>query len=228
VFLGYIISSSGTKVDEEKIKAIKDWLKPSSIVDVRSFHGLASFDQRFVKNFSSIVAPLTECLKKGSEFRWSENAQKSIELIKEKLCTTLILALPDFAKTFEIECDASGVGIGVVLLQEMRTIAYFSEKFNGARLNYSTYNKELYALIRALEVWQHYLLPEEFVVYTDHESLKYIKGQSKLNRRHAKWVEFMESFPYVIKYKKGQVNVVVDALSRVCTNFYVKCKVNGF
>jgi hypothetical protein len=99
-------------------------------------------------------------------------------------------------------------------MQEKRSIAFFSEKLNGARLNYSIYDKEFYALIQALEVWQHYLLPKEFVIHTNHESLKYIMGQSKLNRRHAKWVEFMESFPYVIKYKKGLVNVVADALSR--------------
>jgi hypothetical protein len=167
-----------------------------------------------VKDFSSIVAPMIECLKKGKEFRWSEDGQKAFELIKEKLCTAPVLALPNFAKTFKIECDASGVGIGAVLLQEKRLIAFFSEKLNGARLNYSIYDKEFYALIRALEVWQHYLLPKEFVIHNDHESLKYLKGQSKLNRRHAKWVAFMESFPYVIKYKKGQVNVVADALSR--------------
>jgi hypothetical protein len=152
VFLGYIISSSGIKVDKEKIKAIKDWPKPSSIADVRSFHGLNSFYQRFMKNFNSIVAPLIECLKKEVSFRWSENARKSFELIKDKLCTMSVLALPDFAKTFEIEYDAFGVGIGVVLLQERRPITYFSKKFNGARLNYSTYDKEFYALIRALEV----------------------------------------------------------------------------
>jgi hypothetical protein len=140
--------------------------------------------------------------------------QKAFELIKEKLCTALVLALPDFAKTFEIECDAFGVGIGAVLMQEKRPIAFFSEKLNGARLNYSIYDKVFYALIRTLVVWQHYLLPKEFVIHTDHESLKYLKGQSKLNRRHAKWVEFMESFPYVIKYKKGQVNVVANALSK--------------
>jgi hypothetical protein len=150
-----------------------------------SLHGLASFYRRFVKDFSSIVAPMTECLKKGNEFRWSEDAQKAFELIKEKLCTAPVLALPDFAKTFEIECDASGVGIGAVLLQEKRPIAFFSEKLNGARLNYFIYD-EFYALIRALEVWQHDLLPKEFVIHTDHESLKYLKGQSKLNRRHAK------------------------------------------
>jgi hypothetical protein len=95
-----------------------------------------------MKNFSYIVAPLIECLKKRSEFRLSENVQKSFELIKEKLCIMLVLALPDFAKTFEIECDAFGVGIGVVLLQERRPITYFSEKFDGAQLNYSTYDEE--------------------------------------------------------------------------------------
>ena len=214
IFLGYVVSGSGIKVDEEKVKAIRDWPKPTGVADVRSFHGLASFYRRFIKDFSSIVAPMTECLKKGNEFRWNENAQKSFELIKEQLCSAPVLALPDFAKTFEIECDASGVGIGAVLMQEKRPIAFFSEKLNGARLNYSIYDKEFYALIRALEVWQHYLLPKEFVIHTDHESLKYLKGQNKLNRRHAKWVEFMEPFPYVIKYKKGQTNVIADALSR--------------
>jgi len=202
MFLGYIISSRGVKVDEEKIEAIQDWPKPAYIADVRSFHGLASFYKQFLKDFSFIVAPMTECLKKRNEFRWSVDAQKAFELIKEKLCTTPVLALPDFAKTFKIECDASGVGIGVVLMQGKRSIAFFNEKLNGARLSYFIYDKEFYALIRALEVLQHYLLPKEFVIHTDHESLNYLKGQSKLNRRHAKWVEFVESFPYVIKYKK--------------------------
>jgi hypothetical protein len=130
------------------------------------------------------------------------------------LTTAPLLALPDFGKTFEIECDTSGIGIGGVLMQEGRPIAYFSEKLSGPILNYSVYDKELYAFVRSLETWQHYLLPKEFVIHSDHESLKHLKSQLKLNKRHAKWSEFIESFPYIVKYKKGKDNVVADALSR--------------
>jgi hypothetical protein len=99
-------------------------------------------------------------------------------------------------------------------MQEGRPIAYFSEKLNGAALNYLTYDKELYALVRALETWQHYLWPKEFVIHTDHEFLKHLKSQHRLNKRHARWVEFIETFPYVIWYRQGKENVVADALSR--------------
>ncbi|WZZ14915.1 hypothetical protein YC2023_108004 [Brassica napus] len=119
-----------------------------------------------------------------------------------------------FLKLFEIECDASGVGIGAVLMQDRKPIAYFSEKLGGATLNYPTYDQELYALVRARQTWQHYLWPNEFVIHTDHQSLRHLKGQHKLNKRHARWVEFIETFPYVIKYKQGKENVVADALSR--------------
>ncbi|XP_073137140.1 uncharacterized protein [Henckelia pumila] len=106
------------------------------------------------------------------------------------------------------------VGIGGVLMQGGKPVAYLSEKLNGAALNYPTYDKEFYALVRVLEMWQHYLRPKEFVIHMDHESLKHLKGQQKLNKRHAKWVEFVETFPYVIKYKQDKENVVADALSR--------------
>ncbi|KAL4285485.1 hypothetical protein GQ457_16G018380 [Hibiscus cannabinus] len=107
-----------------------------------------------------------------------------------------------------------GSSIGAVLLQEKRPIASFSEKLKGAQLNYSTYDKELLALVRSLEVYQHYLLPKEFVIHTDHESLKWLNCQGKLSKRYAPWVEFIETFPYVIKYKQGKDNIVADALSR--------------
>jgi hypothetical protein len=122
-----------------------------------------------------------------------------------------------FRKTFELECDATGIGIGGVLLQEGKPIAYFSEKLSGHLLNYSTYDKELYALVHVLETWQHYLWPKEFVIHSDHESLKHIRGQAKLNKCHAKWVEFIETFPYIIKHKKGKEYVIADVLSRCYT-----------
>ena len=214
VFLGFVVSAQGIQVDDEKIYAIKEWPNPTSVSQVRSFHGLASFYRRFVKDFSSIAAPITEVIKKNVGFKWGEEQEKAFQLLKGKLTNAPLLALPNFAKTFEIECDASGVGIGAVLMQEGRPIAYFSEKLSGASLKYPTYDKELYALVRTLETWQHYLWPKEFVIHTNHESLKHLKGQHKLNRRHARWVEFIETFPYVIRYKQAKENIVADALSR--------------
>jgi hypothetical protein len=107
-------------------------------------------------------------------------------MLKDKLTHATLLQLPDFSKTFELECDASGIGLGGVLPQETKPFAYFSEKLSGHVLNYSTYDKELYALVRWLETWQHYLWPKEIVIHSDHESLKHICSQGKLNRRHAK------------------------------------------
>ncbi|KAK1612962.1 hypothetical protein QYE76_036635 [Lolium multiflorum] len=146
--------------------------------------------------------------------QWGAAQDHAFDELKRLLTSAPLLALPDFNKQFEIECDASGIGIGGVLMQEGRPIAYFSEKLSGAKLNYPIYDKELYALIRVLEVWQHYLWPKEFIIHSDHEALKYLKAQSTLHKRLAKWVEFIESFPYIIKHKKGKDNIVADALSR--------------
>ena len=121
-----------------------------------------------------------------------DQEEKAFIALKQKLTNAHVLTSPNFAKSFELECDASRVGIGVVLMQEGHPIAYFSEKLNRNALSYSTYDKELYPLIRALQTWQHYLLPKEFVIHSDHESLKYLKGQGKLNKMHVKCVEFLE------------------------------------
>ncbi len=214
VFLGYVVTAQGIEVDPAKIEAIASWPQPKTVTQVRSFLGLAGFYRRFVKDFGSIAAPLNELTKKDVPFTWGDAQEDAFLLLKDRLTHAPLLQLPDFNKTFELECDASGIGLGGVLLQDGKPVAYFSEKLSGPSLNYSTYDKELYALVRTLETWQHYLWPKEFVIHSDHESLKHIRSQAKLNKRHAKWVEFIESFPYVIKHKKGKDNVTADALSR--------------
>ena len=125
-------------------------------------------------------------MKKNVTFTWGERQDQAFALLKEKITKAPVLASPNFSKTFELECDAFGVDVGAMLLQGGHPIAYFSEKLHGTALNYPTYDKELYALVRALQTWEHYLVSKEFVIYSHHESLKYIRRQCKLNKRHAK------------------------------------------
>jgi hypothetical protein len=124
--------------------------------------------------------------------------------------------LPDFQKTFQVKCDVSRFAIGAVLSQEDRPISYFSEKINEAKVKYSTYDKEFYAIIQALKKWRHYLIPKEFVLYSDYHTLHFVTQQEKLNQRHVKWVEYMQNFTFVIKHIPGTTNKVVDAFSRKC------------
>ena len=178
-------------------------------VNVRSFHGLASFYRRFIKDFSTIAAPLNDLVKKNVVFKWRGMQENAFNLLRNKLSNASLFVLPSFYKTFEIGCDACGLVISVVLIQDEKPLVYFSEKLNGATLKYPTYDKELF-VVHILHVPQHYLWPREFVIHFDPENLKYVKGQSKLNRTHAKWVEFIETFLYVIKYKQGKDNTVAQ------------------
>jgi hypothetical protein len=115
-----------------------------------------------------------------------------------------------------VRCDASRIVIGTVLIQDNRPVAYFNQKLNETKRKYSMYDKAFYAIIQALEKWRHYLVPQKFVLFSDNQALQFISRQEKLNQRHAKWIEYMKNFNFVIKHIVGNANKVVDALSRRC------------
>jgi hypothetical protein len=165
-------------MDLEKVEVIKNWPSPRNIFKVRSFHGLASFYQKFIRNFSGISAKMMDTVKKRHKyFHWMAEAEKSFNLLKRKITEQPILVLPDFQKTFQVKCDASGFAIGAVLSQEDKPIAYFSEKLNEEKEKYSTYDKEFYAIIKALKKWRHYLIPKEFILYSDNHALQFVTQQ---------------------------------------------------
>jgi hypothetical protein len=129
-------------MDTEKVRAIKEWPSPSNIFEVRSFHGLASFYRKFIINFSGICAPMLDTMKKKQKsFSWIEQAEKSFKVLKENITEQPILVLPDFGKTFQVICNASGLAIGAVLIKDNRPVAYFSKKMNEMKKKYSTYYK---------------------------------------------------------------------------------------
>jgi hypothetical protein len=144
-----VISSNKLKMDPEKVKAIKECPSLRNIFEFRSFHGLAIFYKNFIRNFSGISAPMMDIVNKRHKyFHWTKEAEKSSKLLKEKINGQPVMVLLYFSKTFQVRCDASGFAIGVVLSQDNRPIAYFSEKMNDAKRNYSTYDKEFYAIYR--------------------------------------------------------------------------------
>lgn len=170
-----VVNKQGVHVDLEKIKAIQERPTPKNVREVKSFHGLTSFYKIFVPYFSSLASPLNELMKKDVTFHWEEKQQKAFNLLKEKLSKPSILALPNFAKTFELEYDVSRVGIGAVLLQEGHPTAYFSEKLHGTFCNNPTYDKVVCSCVGSSNLGT---LPyfQGICIHSDHESLKYLKG----------------------------------------------------
>eukprot|EP00253_Pinus_taeda_P026738 PITA_26738 len=219
-YLGHVITKDGIAVDPEKIKAIMEWPVPKDVADVRSFMGLAGYYRRFVEGFSKVAFPITSLQKKGKLFHWTLNCQKSFEQLKHLLTTAPILSIADPNKDYVVCTDASKEGLGGVLMQEGRVIAYESRKLKEHEQKYSAYDLELAAVIHALKMWRHYLMGKKFLLHTDHHILTNYFSQPTLNARQARWVDFLSGFDFDIKHLQGKENKVADALSRKVQSLY--------
>ena len=174
---------------------------------------MTGYYRKFVKNYGRIATPLIKLLKKDA-FSWTLEAIKVFEYLKEEMCQAPVLATPDLTKTFIMECDASGNGIGVVLIQDERPTSFESRPMKGKYLHKAIYEKEILAILHALKKWRSYLMGIQFKVKTDHDSLKYFLKQRLSFEEKQKWVTKMLGYDFEIIYKKGKQNVVEDALSR--------------
>ncbi|XP_070005375.1 uncharacterized protein [Nicotiana sylvestris] len=213
-FLGHVVSRDGIQVDPKKIEAVRDWPRPTTPTEIRSFLGLAGYYRRFVEGFSKIATPLTRLTQKGVAFQWSNECEESFQKLKVALTTTPILTHPTGAGFFIIYCDASRVGLGCVLMQNGKVVAYDSRQLKNHEKNYITHDLELAAIVFALKIWRHYLYGEPCEIYTDHKSLQYIFKQRDLNLRQRRWLELLKDYDLTILYHPGKANVVADALSR--------------
>ncbi|GJX92187.1 putative reverse transcriptase domain-containing protein, partial [Tanacetum coccineum] len=169
---------------------------------------------RFIDNFSKIAKSLTILTQKCKTFDWGEEQENAFQTLKDKLCNAHVLALLDRPEDFVVYCDALGLGLGCVLMQRGKVIAYASRQLKIHEKNYTTHDLELGAVVFALKIWRHYLYGTKSVIYTDHKSLQHIFSQKELKMRQRRWIELFSDYNYEIRYHPGKANVVVDALSR--------------
>lgn len=212
-YLGHVISNGGVATDPKKIEAMVQWPVPKTLKELRGFLGLTGYYRKFVKGYSIISRPLTDLLKKNA-FKWSSEAQTAFQRIKDAMVQAPVLALPDFTQPFIVETDACKDGIGAVLQQGRRPVAYISQKLSPSKQDLSTYEKEFLALVVAVTKWRHYLMGGKFVIRTDHISLKYLVEQKIHTATQHKGLSKLLGLDFVIEYKKGCENVVADSLSR--------------
>ncbi|WVZ96841.1 hypothetical protein U9M48_042424 [Paspalum notatum var. saurae] len=213
-FLGHILSEKGVAVDPSKVEDVLNWKQPKIVTEIRSFLGLAGYYRRFIKDFSKTAKPMTSLTKKNAKYLWDPKCEEAFTSLKKSLTSAPVLAQPDVTKPFDVYCDASGNGLGYVLMQEGRVIAYASRQLRKHEANYATHDLELAAVVHALKIWRHYLLGNTCHIYTDHKSLKYILTQPELNMRQRRWLELIKDYDLEIHYHPGKANVVADALSR--------------
>ncbi|GJW90719.1 putative nucleotidyltransferase, ribonuclease H [Tanacetum coccineum] len=213
-FLGHVVNQNGIHVDPSKIEAVKNWKTPTTPSEIRSFLGLAGYYRRFIANFSKIAKPLTSLTQKNQKYVWGMEQEEAFQTLKNNLCDAPILTLPDGVEDFVVYCDASNQGLGCVLMQRGKVIAYASRQLKIHEKNYTTHDLELGAVVFALKTWRHYLYGTKSVIYTDHKSLQHIFDQKELNMRQRRWIELFSDYECEIRYHPGKANVVADALSR--------------
>ncbi|XP_058076442.1 uncharacterized mitochondrial protein AtMg00860-like [Magnolia sinica] len=173
-FLGHVVKAYGIAVDLAKVEAIFKWEQPTTVTEVRSFLGMARYYRRFIKEFSRIVRPLTQLMKKNNQFKWDENIETAFQELKMRLTSAPVLTLLQEGETFVVYNDTSKMGLGCVLMQNNRVIAYASHQLKKHEENYSTHDLELTVVVFALKICRHNLYEEDFQLFYDHKILKYI------------------------------------------------------
>ncbi|KAK3548305.1 hypothetical protein QTP70_009572 [Hemibagrus guttatus] len=222
-FLGYVISRHGVEMDVVKVQAVTEWPAPTSVWELQHFLGFANFYRRFIRNYSSVAGPLTSLLRgKPKKLTWTNLARSAFQQLKNCFTMAPILRHPDLDLPFVVEVDASSSGLGAVLSQrhgepgKLHPCAFYSRKLTSAEVNYDVGNRELLAIIAALEEWRHWLegVRHPFQVLTDHRNLEYLRGAKRLNPRQARWAIFFTRFAFTVTYHPGSKNGKADALSR--------------
>ena len=213
-YLGYVVNERGLHVDPEKVRAISEYKRPKNRKHIRRFIGMASWYRRFVPNFSSIMAPLHALTSAKAKFNWSPECDAAFETIKEKLISAPVLTCPDFSKTFDLYCDASGVGLGAILSQEGKVIAYASRTLSDTERKYFPTELECLAVLWAIEKFRGYLEGYKFNVITDHASLVWLNNLKDPSGRLGRWAVRLQQFDFSIIHRKGKEHQAPDALSR--------------
>lgn len=219
IYLGHKVSENGIETDPAKVEAVRDWPVPKDTHEVRSFMGLCSYYRRFVKDFAKLAVPLHNLTKKNSKFDWTEECQKSFEMLKEKLTTTVCLSYPSLDNTFILDTDASYNTIGCVLSQcidgEERVIAYGSKVLLKAERNYCVTRKELLAIVYFVKQYKHYLYGKKFLLRTDHGALRWLFQFKDPEGQVARWLETLAIFDFDIQHRPGRQHQNADSLSRI-------------
>jgi hypothetical protein len=214
IYLGHIISEKGVGTDPDKVAVVASWPTPSSAKELRSFLVLAGYYRKFFRNFGIISKPLTDLLKTNVLFIWTPAHEESFQALKAALSTSPVLVLPDFNKVFCVETDASGLGVGAVLMQSGQPLAFISKALGPKSLGLSAYEKEYLAILIVVQHWRPYLQHVEFVIFTDQKSLSHLSEQQLNTHWQQKVFTKLLGLQYRIVYKKGADNRVADALSR--------------